>query len=184
MRAYSAYITVKSAAKVSVLLITACIISCAEAPKKTAGEMICVEHGKHRASVKEDFAACFGIDSSKFNEFYYFTKESTYPAKDEAEGTAQLKELVKDDIVDTIMKRLEASFGNELNANWQLEQIDLPVPFRTFIRKNSGSVDIKVIGVVRKKDLAPAALIHFLPLEYKMKILKTDGKEKLNQGNP
>ena len=160
------------------------IISCAEAPKKTEGDMICVDHGTHRVSVKEDFAACFGIDPQHFNEYYYYSKAETFPEKEQAAGAKRLKDMVENEIVDSIMKRLEAAFGKALDANWQLEHIDMPVPFRTFVRKNGGSVDIKVIGIVRKKDLEPSALVHFLPLEYKMKILDVDGKIKPNIGNP
>jgi len=134
--------------------------------------------------VKEDFAACFSIDLKRFNEYYYYSKVETFPAKEQAEGAKRLKDMVESEIVDTIMNRLEAAFGKALNANWQLEHIDMSVPFRTFVRKNGGSVDIKVVGIVRKKDLEPPALVHFLPLEYKMKILDDDGKIRPNIGNP
>ena len=176
--------TIRKSRIVICIAALAFVFSCAEAPKKTGGDLICVEHGTHRVSVKEDFAACFGIDPQRFNEYYYYTKAETFPANEQAEGAKRLKDMVESEIVDTIMNRLEAAFEKALNANWQLEQIDMPVPFRTFVRKNGGSVDIKVVGVVRKKDLEPSALVHFLPLEYKMKILDDDGKIRPNIGNP
>ncbi|HEY1406026.1 MAG TPA: hypothetical protein VF857_05395 [Spirochaetota bacterium] len=175
---------VQSVIAVCGFLFCMMIAACTSIPRMNADDMICKEHGTHRITVKTEFAACFGVDPKTIDEYYLFSKEETVP-KDKINATSvRLKNAVADEIVDEILKRLEAAFGNDVNANWHLESIDMPVPFRTFVRTRDGDVDLKVVGIVRKKNLEPGELIHFLPLEYKMKLLKPNRKDIQDLGNP
>ena len=140
---------------------------------------LCREHGTHLATVKADFLACFQIGQSDTDSCYIFEKESSVTnGKDLDSTSAILKEKVADEIVDLIMKRLEAAYGSELTAHWRLESIDIGVPFRTFVLAEGPSLRVKVIALLKKDDLSPRSLLRFLPLEYKMNLVEPTSREK------
>jgi hypothetical protein len=172
---------------VSVVLLCSLMISCAGV--RTTGvsdekRMVCREHGIHHPDNAAEFAACFGIEKGKIDQYYIFEKGSKGSAAETDQTAARLKSLVADMIVDEIMKRLEQSFGNDLTANWRLESISMPVPFRTFVRTQDGAAEVKVFALVKKSDLEPQALIRFLPLEYKMKLIQPGREDYRELGNP
>jgi hypothetical protein len=169
---------------IAVIASAIVILSCSTVVKDAKEGPVCREHGIHSYKNRIDFAACFGVSLEEIDSFYIFSREEKFPEAQMNAGIARLKNAVADEIVEVIMKRLEAAFGNDLNANWRLESIDMPVPFRTFLRTGSSSVTVTVAALVRKKDLEPSSLIHFLPLEYKMKLIKPNEKEIRDFGNP
>jgi hypothetical protein len=161
----------------AIILIASCfVVSCKGIQKKADGDYICKTHGQHRLDVKESFCACFGIKADKIDDYLIFTREGVQ-GKSTIESCEQsLKNEVADEIVTFIVARLNVAFGNDLLIHWELEKIDLPIIFRTFIKTGSDDTHVKVVAVARKEDFTPRALIRFLPLEYKMKLLKPEEK--------
>ena len=157
-------------------LLTAAGCSTQKVPKRG---WLCREHGTHLATVKAEFLACFQIAQADIDSYYIFEKENAVKAGKEIDPTAALlKENVADEIVDLIMKRLEAAYGSELTAHWRLESIDIGVPFRTFVNTEGGQSRVRVIALLKKDDLSPRSLIRFLPLEYKMNLVEPTSREK------
>jgi hypothetical protein len=175
---------VRASISIALIVSAVMILSCSTAIRNPREESICREHGIHSYKNRDEFAACFGLSPEEIDSFYIFSREEKFPEAQTNAGIARLKNAVADEIVEVIMKRLEAAFGSDLNTNWRLESIDMPVPFRTFLRTGSSSVTVTVAALVRKKDLEPSSLIHFLPLEYKMKLIKPNEKEIREFGNP
>lgn len=174
--------TVRRSLGFSILMIAALTCFAAsgcstqKAPKRG---WLCREHGTHLATVKADFLACFQIAQTDIDSCYIFEKESAMKTGTDIDSTAALlKENVADEIVDLIMKRLEAAYGSELTSHWRLESIDIGVPFRTFVLAESGKNRVKVIALLKKDDLSPRSLIRFLPLEYKMNLVEPTSREK------
>jgi hypothetical protein len=167
--------------KYSVLLITCFagfVVSCSGTQKIKEGDFVCKDHGSHRLSNRQEFADCFAMKSSDLDDSYIFSREGSAGTAAEAGAVAsRLKTEAADEIVDVIVKKLEAAFGNDLSANWRLERIDLPVIFRIFTIENTLPIRVKAVAVVKKEDFAPRSLIRFLPLEYKMKLMKTNEQE-------
>jgi hypothetical protein len=163
---------------VSVILVSfAAFISCAGTQKTAEQAFLCRDHGIHHPENKDEFCACFGIDPAAVSGYFVFSKESAISG-DENSTAAALRDSVADDIVDMIVKRLDAAFGMDAIAHWQFDKIDLPVIFRSFRKNTPDGVRIKVIAVSLKENFTPRALIRFLPLEYKMKLLKPEDKYK------
>jgi hypothetical protein len=152
-------------------LLFSLFLSCAGTQKSIEQDYICREHGVHHFNNKEEFCACFGIDISAVSNYYVFSKE-TKLSGDEKEAAASIKDAVADDIVDIIVKRLDAAFGSDVFSRWQFEKIDIPVTFRSFKKKAPDGSYIKSTAISLKANFTPRALIKFLPLEYKMKLLK------------
>ena len=165
-----------SAVMLSVIFCAA--VSCSTQKESRHG-YLCKEHGYHRATVKDEFAACFGITTSDIDNYYIFEKENTVSTSADIDPTAsRLKGIVADEIVDLIMKRLEAAYGSELTAHWHLESIDISVPFRRFVMNDGAGFKVKVIALMKKDDLSPRSLIRFLPLEYKMNLVEPTERER------
>ena len=140
---------------------------------------LCREHSVHRATDREEFAACFRIAPHEIENYYIFEKEvSAKNAAGVDAAASQMKELAAEEIVDLIMKRLEAAYGSELTAHWRLESIDIDVPFRRFVFADNGVFKVKVMALLKKDDLSPRSLIRFLPLEYKMNLVEPTSREK------
>jgi hypothetical protein len=161
----------------AIILIAGCLFaSCKGTQKKNDSDYICRAHGQHRLDVKESFCACFGIKPEKTDDYLIFSKEGLQGKSSIESCEKAVKNEVADEIVAFIVTRLNAAFGNELLIHWDLERIDLPIIFRTFVKTASDDTHVKVVAVARKEDFTPRALIRFLPLEYKMKLLKPDDK--------
>jgi hypothetical protein len=162
---------------VAIILLAGCfIVSCKGTQKKTEGDYICKMHGQHRLDKKESFCECFGINSEKTADYLIFSKESVQRKNSSESTEKQLKNEVADEIVSFIVTRLNLAFGNDLLIHWELEKIDLPIVFRTYVKPGAEDTFVKVVAVARKEDFTPRALIKFLPLEYKMKLLKPEDK--------
>ena len=163
------------------------IISCVGTQKIQPVDFLCKDHGTHRLLNKQEFADCFGVKVADLDSEYIFSQEGSAKNVDEIGPVASnLRNAVADLIVDAIVKKLEVAFGNDFTQNWRLERIDLPVTFRTFTIASAVPIKVKVVAIVKKDDLTPRSLVRFLPLEYKMKLMKTNeqdmkdfGKEKL-----
>lgn len=172
----------RSVFRSSLLILAAlsCLAAAGCSPQKTPKRgWLCREHGTHLATVKADFLSCFRIAQADIDSYYIFEKESAVKTgKDIDQTAALLKENVADEIVDLIMKRLEAAYGSELTSHWRLESIDIGVPFRTFAFTEGASSKVKVIALLKKDDLSPRSLIRFLPLEYKMNLVEPTSREK------
>jgi len=175
------YVCVSAAA----LLLCTMVLSCSGQKRAAKSGYLCREHGLHSADDRSEFASCFQIRSDEIDQYYLFSRETTAktPADIDAAANRQ-KELIADEIVELIMGRLELAFGNDIASRWHLESIDLDVPFRRFVFNDNGSFKIKVFAVMRKDDLSPRSLIRFLPLEYKMNLMKPTDQEKFDAGDP
>jgi hypothetical protein len=155
-----------------------CTVSACSTQKASRSGYLCAEHSIHRATVKEEFAACFQIRPDQIDEYYIFERDvSVSDLKNVNSAASQIKDTIANDIVDLIMKRLEAAYGSELTSHWRLESIDIHVPFRRFILNEDGKFKIKVIALLKKDDLSPRSLIRFLPLEYKMNLVEPTSRE-------
>lgn len=151
------------------------LVSCAGTQKAADKGYVCREHGVHHQTNKEEFCICFGIDPLSVSKYYIFSKEAKLSG-DETAAAASLKNAVADEIVDMVVKRLNEAFGVDVLSNWSLEKTDLPVIFRSFKKNTPDGIYIESAAVSLKDNFTPRALIKFLPLEYKMKLLKTDEK--------
>ena len=161
----------------SAVLAAALCLSCSTGKGPKHG-YLCRDHGYHRATIKDEFAACFQIKAEEIDSFYIFQQEASCNGKNAESEAAKLKGIIADQIVEMIMSRLEAAYGKELTSRWRLESIDISVPFRSFVLSENGSCRMKVIAILRKDDLSPRSLTKFLPLEYKMNILEPTEREK------
>jgi hypothetical protein len=162
---------------ITIILIASCfVVSCSGTQKKADGDYICKAHGQHRLDVKESFCACFGINPDKTEEYLIFSREGMQGKSTIESREQSLKNDVADEIVSYIVARLNIAFGNDLLIHWELEKIDLPIIFRTFVKTGRDDAYVKVVAVARKDDFTPRALLRFLPLEYKMKLLKPEEK--------
>lgn len=166
-------------------IVCALVLSCSGQKRAAKTGYLCREHGLHNADDRGEFVSCFQIQSDEIDQYYLFSRETTAktPADIDAAANRQ-KELIADEIVELIMGRLELAFGNDIASRWHLESIDLDVPFRRFVFNDSGSYKIKVFAVMRKDDLSPRSLIRFLPLEYKMNLMKPTDRETFDAGDP
>jgi hypothetical protein len=164
--------------QIILFILLGMIASCAGTQKIQPGDFVCKDHKTHRLSDRQEFADCFGVKPTDLDSVYIFSREGSANRADEIGSvTSRLNNDVADEIVDLIVKKLEVAFGNDLTTNWRLERIDLPVTFRIFTVENAVPIKVKAVAVVRKDDLAPRSLVRFLPLEYKMKLMKTNEQE-------
>ena len=118
---------------------------------KPGGKFVCIEHGIHNPENKEQFCECFSIKHENIDDYLIFSNEAISATKDITDTAARCKNAVADEIVNIIVLKLETAFGNNLAANWRLEQIDLPVLFRTFASNGESSRKVKVIAIIEKK---------------------------------
>jgi hypothetical protein len=161
----------------AVILIACCfILSCKGTQKKADDAYICKMHGQHRLDIKESFCACFGISPEKTEDYLIFSREGRQGKSSFESCEKAVKNEVADEIVAYIVARLNLAFGDDLLIHWELEKIDLPIVFRTYLKTGADDTYVKVVAVARKEDFTPRALIKFLPLEYKMKLLKPEDK--------
>ena len=134
------------------------------------------EHGTHHLEIKSEAAACFNISPADFDLYQIFSDEEKTRDRSELAGlAAHAKNVCAENIIEYITKTIASAFGKHEYSGWQLNALDIPVVFRVFTRFDGTTYYVKAVAIIKKNDLTPKALIRFLPLEYKMKLI---GPEK------
>lgn len=155
------------------LVIVFCAVNGCSKKSVRDGNFVCTVHGIHNCYNKSQLAQCIGVNEKSIDEYYLFSESGI---GDSSANESKLKSMVCDKIVDEVMLRIQMVYSDKQFQRWQFTDMSLPVIFRTFVKKGNRQ-EMMVVGLVKKDDMSPKAIIYYLPLEYKMDII---GREKNN----
>lgn len=158
---------------VIVPLIAALLAASCGRKNMRADAMHCTMHAVHNCYNRSDVAQCIGISENAIDEYYLFT-ESSPSGVDIVSTESALQSQVGNKIVEEVMQRIQMIYSDKQFQQWNFSELSMPVIFRTFAQKGKNP-SMMVVGFVKKEDFTPKAIIHYLPLEYKMDII---GREK------
>ena len=175
-----------------ICIIAALALYCSSTEKKTTHGYICMDHLLHHIDNRQQYLQCAGINSQDMDQ--YITLEETGRTKDYnqinpvAKGLQKTLEhtivrIMKESIETAIQKGFLQLGSINFQIRWEFEKMTLPVIFRKFRSYDGNFYNVKAVALIKKDDLTPKSIIQYLPLDYKMHILKKE-KRKIPVYNP
>ncbi|HNV45520.1 MAG TPA: hypothetical protein PLE73_00630 [Spirochaetota bacterium] len=163
----------------AVFAIVAACAGCASVPAVTAYDYVCALHGTHHLRDRAHTAACFGFPLAEYDNIRFFSREGAAQTDAQYDPLrARLTDEVENAIVDAVMQKIQSAMGASIKRHWRFEQIKVPVVLRAFRHDSPGAIRATVVAAMHKDRLAPAAIIKYLPLEYKMDIIDYEERFK------
>lgn len=165
--------------KIAVMLFLVMIISGCKSPQPDARVgFLCREHGSHNMEKRSEFAACFGFDEAKYDEYMFYSEmQETVSEANVETAMSGMKSSLEDKIVSFVMGKITTAMGQHLNKHWTFGNMKIPAVFRTFVKHDGGKYTVKTIAAMKKRDFTPRGIIMYLPLEYKMHLLNKKKSE-------
>lgn len=157
--------------KFIILFLTVLISSCSSM-KVEEQYSICVQDGKSRLEIQEEFAQSFSIDVNSIDSYQLFKKTISIRKTDSVRNAStNLENDIMNVLAQTVLIKMKMSFGPQVQEYYDYKKLTIPVKFRSFLKKGSEKSELTGIAIVKKSDLTARSLIKYLPLEYKMKII-------------
>lgn len=151
-------------------------VHCSQTQVKKSG-YTCTMHGTHHFTDRSQLADCLDVNSDELDSYYIFREKGSVQGNQDVSAEAvRVKDRVKERIVNLMVRKLEGAIGQALYTRWRFDSMSMrvPVKFREF-RKTEGDITgIIVIGIIKKNEFEPRNIIKYLPLEYKMQIMKDE----------
>ncbi|HON77578.1 MAG TPA: hypothetical protein PK544_03740 [Spirochaetota bacterium] len=159
------------------MLVALCIVliipGCKTPQHDHSGEFLCREHASHHMENRAEFASCFGFDAAQYDEYMFYSEMQETSSKENIEtAVANMKESLENKIVSFVMKRITTAMGQQEYRHWTFDNMRIPAVFRTFVKNKEGKYTVKTIAAMKKRDFTPRGIIMYLPLEYKMHLLR------------
>ncbi len=155
-----------------ILLLT--IISCTQTQEEKVSvkvhehDYVWIQDNTIRYNNSKELAACLGIKETEFEK--YIIIEST-KENDTDRSFSEIKKTmhyeVSRKIVLLIKQKMEFTFKKTVFAEWEIDQISMPVMYRMFKKMEDGKIYYRYIAVYKKSDMDINKLLQFLPYEYK-----------------
>ena len=154
----------------------ALLLSCKTASLTEKYDYVCALHGEHHLRDRAQTAACFGITLADYDRHRFFGAEGDALSAEAREGVRnRLTDEVENVVVDLMFDKIQAAMGKALKKHWHFDRLHVPVVFREFASVSGNVHHIKIVAIMRQAQLEPAAIIKYLPLEYKMDLIDETG---------
>lgn len=154
------------------LFIVMILPGCKTSQQEQRVGFYCLEHTSHNMDSRTEFAACFGFEAAKYDEYMFYSDMQETTLKENIDtAVTNMKSALEDKIVSYVMTKITTAMDQHINKHWTFDNMRIPAVFRSFVKFDGGKYTVKTIAAMKKRDFTPRGIIMYLPLEYKMHLL-------------
>lgn len=130
----------------------------------------------------EDMSRCLDIPVHEFGSYIVIEEDQKADSLSLEELTKRMHDVVSRKVVFLIKQKMQFTFKKTVYEEWLIEEINIPVKYRMFRKREQEQTLYRYIAVYKKKDMEINRLLQYLPYQYKKPFLdEIEKKMKTNR---